>query len=284
MFTLQQLETLVTCVECGSFSAAARKLGKAQSAISTAIANLEIDTDTIIFDRSSRTPRLTAQGKRLYTHSVSLLNNAYRIENMMQAFSSGIEDKLTIAINALLLTPEFYDAVKEFYTLFPFTQLNLNVVENHFVADMVAKNEADIGFMLWGQEHPTNVELGSIGYIPFSIAVHHSHPLLSSSSVTSENVKNYHQVLLKDSHLHYNTPLSRSDSIVNNLEGVVELIRFNHNWSFLPDHVIRLHCDLRKLEIAGEEKDWLLQVDRATSQKQGKAIQWFIEKSKNFYT
>ncbi|EJG0317461.1 LysR family transcriptional regulator, partial [Vibrio parahaemolyticus] len=42
MFTLQQLETLVTCVECGSFSAAARKLGKAQSAISTAIANLEI--------------------------------------------------------------------------------------------------------------------------------------------------------------------------------------------------------------------------------------------------
>ncbi|EGQ8526507.1 TPA: LysR family transcriptional regulator [Vibrio parahaemolyticus] len=284
MFTLQQLETLVTCVECGSFSAAARKLGKAQSAISTAIANLEIDTDTIIFDRSSRTPQLTQQGKRLYSYSLNLLNDAYQIDNMMKAFSSGVEDKLTIAINALLLTPKFYDALKEFYALFPFTQLNLNVVKNSVVADMVAKNEADIGFMLWAQEPPRNVELGSIGYISFSIAVHYSHPLLSSSNVVFNKVKNYHQVLLKDSHLHYNTPLSKSDSIVNNLGGVIELIKINNNWSLLPHHIINHHSDLRELEIAGEEKDWLLQVDRVTSPRHGKAIQWFIDKSKTFYT
>ncbi len=283
MFTLQQLETLITCVECGSFSAAARKLGKAQSAISTAIANLEIDTDTIIFDRSSRIPHLTPQGERLYSYSVGLLNDAYQIENMMKAFSSGVEEKLTIAINALLLTPKFYDALKEFYRLFPFTQLNLNIVENHFVADMVAKHKADIGFMLWGQEPPRNVTLGSIGYIPFSIAVHHTHPLLSNSNVMFEKVKNFRQVLLKDSTLHYNIPLSRSDSIVNNLEGVIELIKINHNWSFLPDHVINHHSDLKKLDIAGEEKDWLLQVDRVTSQKHGKAVQWLIDKSATLY-
>ena len=284
MFTLQQLETLVTCVECGSFSAAARKLGKAQSAVSTAIANLEIDTDIVIFDRSSRTPKLTSQGKRLYSYSVSLLSDAYQIERMMKAFSSGVEERLTIATNALLLTPKFYDVLKEFYALFPFTQLNLNVVENNLVADMVTKKEADIGFMLWGQEPPKDVEVGSIGYMPFSIAVHQSHPLASSSNVVFENVKNYHQVLLKDSPLHYNIPLTRSNSIVNNLEGVIELIKINNNWSLLPHHVISHHCDLRKLEIAGDEKDWLLQVDRVTRQKHGKATQWLVDKSATLYT
>ncbi len=284
MFTLQQLETLVTCVECGSFSAAARKLGKAQSAVSTAIANLEIDTDTVIFDRSSRTPKLTSQGKKLYSYSMSLLSDAYQIEHMMKTFGSGVEDTLTIAINALLLTPKFYDVLKEFYTLFPYTRLNLNVVENHLVADMIAKNEADIGFMLWGQEPPRDVELGSIGYISFSIAVHQSHPLLSSSNVVFENVKNYHQVLLKDSPLHYNTPLTRSNSIVNNLEGVIEIVKINNNWSLLPHHIISHHCDLRKLEITGEEKDWLLQVDRVTRQTHGKATQWLVDKSVTLYT
>lgn len=284
MFTLQQLETLVTCVELGSFSAAARKLGKAQSAISTAIANLEIDTDTLIFDRSSRTPQLTPEGKRLYSYSVSLLSDAYQIEHMMKAFSSNVEETLTIAINALLLTPKLYEALNEFYLLFPYTQLNLNIVENHLVADMVAKNEADIGFMLWGPEPPCDVELGLIGYISFSIAVHQSHPLASSSNVQFKKVKNYHQVLLKDSPLHYNIPLSRSNSIVNNLEGVIELTKINCNWSLLPHHVINSHCNLRKLDIIGEEKDWLLQVDRVTSQKHGKATQWLIDKSTTLYT
>lgn len=56
---LQQLETLLMVVNTGSFSAAARKLGKAQSAVSTAISDLEIDLDLQLFDRSGRYPVLT---------------------------------------------------------------------------------------------------------------------------------------------------------------------------------------------------------------------------------
>lgn len=47
----------------GSFSAAARKLGKSQSTVSTAIANLEIDLGLNLFDRSSRKPMLTEHGR-----------------------------------------------------------------------------------------------------------------------------------------------------------------------------------------------------------------------------
>lgn len=49
--SLEQLQAFVATVETGSFSAAARYLGKAQSAISTAVSNLEIDLDNSLFVR-----------------------------------------------------------------------------------------------------------------------------------------------------------------------------------------------------------------------------------------
>ncbi|MCS6036963.1 LysR family transcriptional regulator [Klebsiella pneumoniae subsp. pneumoniae] len=48
----------------GSFSAAARRLRKSQSTISTAIANLEADLGVTLFDRATRQPTLTPQGSR----------------------------------------------------------------------------------------------------------------------------------------------------------------------------------------------------------------------------
>jgi len=49
---LDQLRVLVTIVDAGSFSAAGRKLGRAQSAISQAIATLETMQHVALFDRS----------------------------------------------------------------------------------------------------------------------------------------------------------------------------------------------------------------------------------------
>jgi len=54
--TLDQLRVLVTIVDTGSFSAAGRKLGRAQSAISQAIATLESVHDVTLFDRSGLRP------------------------------------------------------------------------------------------------------------------------------------------------------------------------------------------------------------------------------------
>src|SRR6266496_285527 len=61
--TLDQLRAFVTVVEEGSFSAAARKLRRVQSAISTAMANLENQLGVPIWDRTTKVAKLTDQGK-----------------------------------------------------------------------------------------------------------------------------------------------------------------------------------------------------------------------------
>ncbi|HCU2193477.1 TPA: LysR family transcriptional regulator, partial [Klebsiella variicola] len=50
-YSPEALTAFVEAVDCGSFSAAARRLRKSQSTISTAIANLEADLGVTLFDR-----------------------------------------------------------------------------------------------------------------------------------------------------------------------------------------------------------------------------------------
>ena len=85
------MQAFVLAAELGSFSAAARRMGKAQSAISTAIANLEIDAGVELFDRQGRSPVLTEEGKTLLPHAKGILlgNQEFFSAAYSSCFSSG---------------------------------------------------------------------------------------------------------------------------------------------------------------------------------------------------
>ncbi|WP_299149817.1 LysR family transcriptional regulator, partial [uncultured Acinetobacter sp.] len=68
----EQLIIFKTVIECGSFSAAARQLGKVPSAVSMSIANLEIDLNLNLFQRIGREPVPTAQALTLYDKTEQL--------------------------------------------------------------------------------------------------------------------------------------------------------------------------------------------------------------------
>ena len=61
--SFDQLRVFLTVVETGSFTAAAKKLGRAISAVSYTIANLEQQLGISLFDRGqTRKPKLTEAG------------------------------------------------------------------------------------------------------------------------------------------------------------------------------------------------------------------------------
>lgn len=68
-YSPEALTAFVETVAAGSFSAAARRLRKSQSTISTSIANLEADLGFELFDRSARHPVLTAGVNRCWAMS-----------------------------------------------------------------------------------------------------------------------------------------------------------------------------------------------------------------------
>ncbi|HCB29448.1 MAG TPA: LysR family transcriptional regulator, partial [Acinetobacter lwoffii] len=85
----EQLLMFKTVMETGSFSAAARQLGKVPSAVSMAIANLEIDLNLELFQRIGREPKPTAQAQVLYEKTQQLLVEMNQWKQHAQALSSG---------------------------------------------------------------------------------------------------------------------------------------------------------------------------------------------------
>ena len=74
--TLDQLRVLVAVAETGSFSAAARKLGRVQSAISQSVQSLENALGTTLFDRAGKVPKLNDAGQVILTDARRLLGEA----------------------------------------------------------------------------------------------------------------------------------------------------------------------------------------------------------------
>ena len=72
-WTLDQLRQFVLTADSGSFSEAARRLGRAQSAVSTAIGLLEADLGVELFDRSRRNAQPTDAGALLLLEARELL-------------------------------------------------------------------------------------------------------------------------------------------------------------------------------------------------------------------
>ena len=79
MINLRHMEAFLAVGEAGSFTAAARQLGRAQSAVSQAVRQLEEELGVLLFDRSARTVELTAAGVLLRSHATFLLEDIDRI-------------------------------------------------------------------------------------------------------------------------------------------------------------------------------------------------------------
>ena len=117
--TLDQLRVLVAIADEGSFSAAARRLGRVQSAISQMVHNLEQTQGVLLFDRSEHKPRLTAVGKMLLEQARLVLFSAQRFESLALGARAGLETELPLAIDPLVPTQPLIESLQSLRETYP---------------------------------------------------------------------------------------------------------------------------------------------------------------------
>jgi DNA-binding transcriptional LysR family regulator len=123
--TLDQLRTFIAAADEGSFSAAGRKLRRAQSVVSQTLANLERQFGVKLFDRTSRRPVLTPQGQVLLTHARTVAGDVDRLKAHAKHLAGGLESELSIAVDVLFPMALVTAAVTAFHGAFPLTPLRL---------------------------------------------------------------------------------------------------------------------------------------------------------------
>ena len=194
--SLESLQLLVAAADSGSFSAAARRLGKAQSAVSTGIANLEIDLGLTLFDRSGRLPRLTAPGERMVAEARALLAQQGQLQALAAELAAGIEARLTLAIDDESLLPWLTPVLEQLAAAYPLLELELLFPMMEDLSDMLLSGRAQLGIGYQGLTTPAALTRFGLGRMAMPLVVAPDHPLAQMAAPSLEDLRQHRQLLV----------------------------------------------------------------------------------------
>lgn len=141
---IRYLEILEAVAETGTFTGAARKLYITQSAVSHAIAELEKQAGTALFERFPKGVALTRCGAALLEESRNILTACRsldrRIHHLEENTPVNIVSSITIAS---FLLPEILSELK---SSSPEVQVSVRVASANAAIDILQRGNADIAF------------------------------------------------------------------------------------------------------------------------------------------
>ena len=125
--SLDQLRAFIAAADEGSFSAAGRKLNRAQSAVSEMVGGLEGQLGVKLFDRAHRYPVLTEQGVVLLAEARAIAGGVDSLKARARGMAKGLEPELSVVVDVLFPIAAMTEAAKEFRVVFPGVPLRLYV-------------------------------------------------------------------------------------------------------------------------------------------------------------
>ncbi len=195
-FSLEHLEAFVTAVDVGSFSGAARKLGKVQSQVSVAIATLEDDLGIKLFDRGGKYPVITNDGEELLYKSRQLLQSSENITEHADRIALGEQTVLHIALDEFVPVRVAAQVFSMFGRAWPNIELEVLWGAMGDVQKIVGCGRADVGV-----EMPVNnISMSSLSFkemahADFCGVVSANHPLAKQSEVTKDTLRSHRQAM-----------------------------------------------------------------------------------------
>lgn len=143
--TLDQLRAFLAVCEAGSFSAAARRLRRAQSAVSHAVMLLERALALRLFDRSGRLPALTTAGRSLANDARAVIARADELKARARSIADKVEPELSIAVDAFLPNAALIAALRELGREFPLMPVTLYTEVLGAVESRVRSGQSSLG-------------------------------------------------------------------------------------------------------------------------------------------
>ena len=257
--SLDQLRVFIAAAETGSFSAAGRKLRRAQSLVSQTIANLEAQLEVQLFDRAKKYPQLTGEGQALLVEAKAVLDSMDCFKARARTMAEGLEPELSAVIDVMYPMATLTKAVGFFKKTYPRTPLLLYVEALGAVVQAVLDGRCRIGVIGSLPAVPENVQSEPLMEVPFATVVAPHHALAKVRGVVPKSSLARHvQLVLTD-----RSTLSEGRSFgvlspltwrLADLGAKLEFLRAGFGWGHMPlpaieDHLARK--ELIKIRIEG---------------------------------
>ncbi|RTQ99368.1 LysR family transcriptional regulator [Halomonas nitroreducens] len=200
-FDLRTLGVFLAVVNRGGFSAAARELHVAQSAVSQTIANLEHRLGLTLFQRHERRIALTPEGEAFVDQARAVVERAEAAHLAMRELHDLVKGDLRIGIPSMLGSYYFPPLLMGFKSRYPGLRLTVVEAGARRLQQMIAAGELDLGVVIddGASHHLTRRHLVREEMV---VCVPRDHAYAGRTSVTPEAFFAEPLVLFQDGYFH----------------------------------------------------------------------------------
>jgi DNA-binding transcriptional LysR family regulator len=175
--TLDQLRVLATVAETGSFSAAARRLNRAQSVVSYTMTNLEAQLGLALFESGRRRPVLTEAGRAVLADARRIARMVDELRARASGLTAGLEAEIGLAVDVMFPTARLVALLEAFARQFPTVALRLRVEALGGVVQLVLDRTCGLGISGPMGIRAEGVERRLLGHVELVPVASPSHPL-----------------------------------------------------------------------------------------------------------
>ena len=248
----EQLIIFKTVIETGSFSAAARQLGKVPSAVSMSIANLEIDLNLLLFHRGGREPVATTQALTLYEKTEQLLIEINQWKQHAFALSEGLESSLNIVVVSELLHVQWTDYISLLEQQFPELQINIFSAPQEDALKMLMNQTAQLALMFEREQLESREQFVELKREALVAVAATDSPLAQCEQVSYEQILQSRQIAIasRDRTLKPELLFSKKYWRTDNNHSACAMIMQGLGWGILPVEMLNQNPHIKqKLKI-----------------------------------
>jgi DNA-binding transcriptional LysR family regulator len=242
--TLDQLRMLATVAEAGSFSAAGRRLGRVQSAVSQSIQTLEQALGLALFDRATKTPILTEAGRAMVVQARRILAQTEALKAQASAISTGLEPELTLAVDNLFPSPPLLESLHSLNARFPHLPVTLYTEAIGASETRLRAGDAQLALCCLFPGSGSDLVSEPLTWIELIAVAAATHPLAQADEpIGRETLELHTQLVLTDpltagSGLSFGVVSPRVWRFVD-LGRRLDFLRAGFGWCAMPAHVVR---------------------------------------------
>jgi len=287
--SIEQLQAFVCVARCGSFSAAARELGKAQSSISEQVAALEINFNAPLFDRTQHKPQLTDIGRSLLRNARALLVDLQDMEDKANSLSLNEDSSLTFAYDELVMPASFlYDVLSRFDERFPYVEFEVLQLPSEDILNLTREGRVNVGVRIFQESSALAIEgvnSNFIGQINLRQVAAPDHPLAALQEITEYEMHTSRKLALASvTHDPAFIHPSAANRVwyVSDLHNLLELVRRGYGYCWAPLHIAEEEVRAGRLvylDITAQvvSQPWGVEVLATRQRPQGVSGDWLVD-------
>lgn len=241
-FSLDQLRIFIAAADHGSFSAAARAMGKAQSLVSHSIQRMEDQLGVTLFDRASYRPSLTLAGGALLTRARRICNELNVFHAMSRDFAAGSEAEVRLAVDAMYPMCELYRVLRSFRMEWPAVAPRVMMHNAGEAAEKVVDRQAILGLLAGTTVTHPELDIVAIASVPIVTVVSAHHPLAPiARDVTSDDLMDHVHIAVFDTDASSDVDTSLYPSNlwqINDLGAAYGMLLAGLGWGGMPRHLV----------------------------------------------